>query len=81
MKDHTNFASSVRGETAVFEPIIDMCLYRYIYYLPSGLFVIVSWVSFLIPPEVTFFVCFLGSVGAQNLCFNWAYMTYSYGVE
>ena len=24
----------------------------YIYYLPSGLFVIVSWVSFLIPPEV-----------------------------
>jgi hypothetical protein len=26
MKDHTNFASSVRGGTAVFEPIIDMCL-------------------------------------------------------
>eukprot|EP00093_Oithona_nana_P008850 08850.XXX_313244_316909_1 [CDS] Oithona nana genome sequencing. len=26
--------------------------YLYIYYLPSGLFVIVSWVSFLIPPEV-----------------------------
>ena len=24
----------------------------YIYYLPSGLFVVVSWVSFLIPPEV-----------------------------
>ena len=26
--------------------------YLYIYYLPSGLFVIVSWSSFLIPPEV-----------------------------
>ena len=26
--------------------------YLYIYYLPSGLFVMVSWVSFLIPPEV-----------------------------
>ena len=26
--------------------------YIYVYYLPSGLFVIVSWVSFLIPPEV-----------------------------
>jgi hypothetical protein len=22
-----------------------------------------------------------GSVGAQNLCFIWVYMTYSYGVE
>ena len=28
------------------------CRYLYIYYLPSGLFVVVSWVSFLIPPEV-----------------------------
>lgn len=26
--------------------------YLYIYYLPSGLFVVVSWSSFLIPPEV-----------------------------
>ncbi len=26
--------------------------YLYIYYLPSGLFVVVSWASFLIPPEV-----------------------------
>ena len=26
--------------------------YLYIYYLPSGLFVVVSWVGFLIPPEV-----------------------------
>ena len=26
--------------------------YIYVYYLPSGLFVVVSWVSFLIPPEV-----------------------------
>lgn len=26
--------------------------YLYIYYLPSGLFVAVSWVSFVIPPEV-----------------------------
>jgi hypothetical protein len=26
--------------------------YLYVYYLPSGLFVVVSWVSFLIPPEV-----------------------------
>ena len=26
--------------------------YLYIYYLPSGLFVVVSWVSFVIPPEV-----------------------------
>ena len=26
--------------------------YLYIYYLPSTLFVITSWVSFLIPPEV-----------------------------
>ena len=26
--------------------------YLYIYYLPSALFVITSWVSFLIPPEV-----------------------------
>ena len=28
-------------------------LFRYIYYLPSALFVITSWVSFLIPPEVS----------------------------
>ena len=26
--------------------------YLYVYYLPSGLFVVVSWVSFLVPPEV-----------------------------
>ena len=26
--------------------------YLIIYYLPSGLFVVVSWVSFLIPPDV-----------------------------
>ncbi len=26
--------------------------YLYVYYLPSGLFVVVSWASFLIPPEV-----------------------------
>ena len=26
--------------------------YLYIYYLPSGIFVVVSWVSFVIPPEV-----------------------------
>ena len=26
--------------------------YLYIYYLPSGLFVVVSWTSFLIPPEI-----------------------------
>ena len=26
--------------------------FSYCYYLPSGLFVVVSWVSFLIPPEV-----------------------------
>ena len=30
----------------------NMHKYLYIYYLPSGLFVVVSWVSFLIPPEV-----------------------------
>ena len=29
-----------------------MMKYLYIYYLPSGLFVVVSWVGFLIPPEV-----------------------------
>ena len=28
------------------------CRYLYIYYLPSGLFVVVSWTSFLIPPEI-----------------------------
>ena len=26
--------------------------YLYVYYLPSGLFVVVSWVSFLVPPEI-----------------------------
>jgi hypothetical protein len=26
--------------------------YISLYYLPSGLFVVVSWVSFLIPPEI-----------------------------
>lgn len=26
--------------------------YLYVYYLPSGLFVVVSWASFLIPPDV-----------------------------
>ena len=26
--------------------------YLYVYYLPSGLFVVVSWASFLIPPEI-----------------------------
>lgn len=30
----------------------DCILLRFIYYLPSTLFVITSWVSFLIPPEV-----------------------------
>ncbi|XP_040573179.1 glycine receptor subunit alpha-4 [Lepeophtheirus salmonis] len=30
----------------------NMAKYLYIYYLPSGLFVGVSWVSFLIPPDV-----------------------------
>merc|ERR1719189_360479 len=30
----------------------NMMKYLYIYYLPSGLFVVVSWVGFLIPPEV-----------------------------
>merc|ERR1719189_2258563 len=30
----------------------NMMKYLYIYYLPSGLFVVVSWVVFLIPPEV-----------------------------
>ena len=30
----------------------NMQKYLYIYYLPSGLFVVVSWVGFLIPPEV-----------------------------
>ena len=30
----------------------NMQKYLYIYYLPSGLFVVVSWASFLIPPEV-----------------------------
>ena len=29
-----------------------MSFYVVTYYLPSGLFVVVSWVSFLIPPEV-----------------------------
>ena len=32
--------------------LLSFSRYLYIYYLPSGLFVIVSWVSFLIPPEV-----------------------------
>ena len=32
---------------------VELCsTLRYIYYLPSTLFVITSWVSFLIPPEV-----------------------------
>ena len=31
----------------------NMQKYLYIYYLPSGLFVVVSWVGFLIPPEVS----------------------------
>ena len=26
--------------------------YLYIYYLPSGLFVVVSWISFLVPAEI-----------------------------
>ena len=26
--------------------------YLYVYYLPSGLFVVVSWASFLVPPEI-----------------------------
>ena len=28
--------------------------YLITYYLPSGLFVVVSWISFLIPPEVRY---------------------------
>ena len=31
--------------------------YLYAYYLPSGLFVVVSWVGFLIPPEVMDYPC------------------------
>ena len=27
--------------------------YLYVYYLPSGLFVVVSWISFLVNPEVS----------------------------
>ena len=36
----------------------EMILHRYVshyiitYYLPSGLFVVVSWISFLIPPDI-----------------------------
>ena len=39
---------------AGFEMILARHLSHYLitYYLPSGLFVMVSWISFLIPPEI-----------------------------
>ena len=39
---------------AGFEMILARHLSHYLitYYLPSGLFVVVSWISFLIPPEI-----------------------------
>ena len=42
-------------EHLIFSQLLNFpngCRYLYIYYLPSGLFVVVSWASFLIPPEV-----------------------------
>ena len=39
---------------AGFEMILTRHVSHYIitYYLPSGLFVVVSWISFLVPPDV-----------------------------
>ena len=36
--------------------------YLIVYYLPSGLFVLVSWTSFVIPPQVEFFCLLLSAV-------------------
>ena len=50
LKTYSNGDYSVAG----FELILTRKLSRYIitWYLPSGIFVIVSWISFLIPPEI-----------------------------
>ena len=51
--DHGPWLSPpVRRTSFKHSPPITQFKYVYVYYLPSGLFVITSWASFLIPPEV-----------------------------
>ena len=38
------------------------------YYLPSGLFVVVSWISFLIPPDIVPGMKYIANV--QCTCFK-----------
>ena len=50
-----------------------------LYYLPSGLFVVVSWVSFLIPPEIVagrmalLITLFLVLINIFSIVNRWAY--------
>ena len=39
---------------AGFEMVLERHLSHYLitYYLPSGLFVVVSWISFMVPPDI-----------------------------
>ena len=50
----TTYSNGGDYSVAGFELILTRKLSRYIimWYLPSGIFVIVSWISFLIPPEI-----------------------------
>ena len=44
--------------------------YLIVYYLPSGLFVVVSWTSFVIPPQVPFFLEKTIKQEIFTFCFN-----------
>ena len=53
-EDTHYMAIGMNYSTAGFEIILSrkMSFYIITYYLPSGLFVVVSWISFLIPPDI-----------------------------
>ncbi|XP_059096027.1 glycine receptor subunit alpha-2-like [Tigriopus californicus] len=53
-KDQTYFALTGNYSVAGFELTLRRKVSHYIitYYLPSGMFVIVSWISFLVPPDI-----------------------------
>ena len=52
--DSHYMALGMNYSVAGFEMVLTRKISFYVvtYYLPSGLFVVVSWVSFLIPPEI-----------------------------
>ena len=57
--DRQYTALSMNYSVAGFKLVLarKMSFYVVTYYLPSGLFVVVSWISFLVNPEVSVVLC------------------------